>query len=212
MSKTDVVMEQDAPDSQAETGGRATLPSRLVTYIRRHHVGFIAVVIAASSGATATALSTEPVPVLSLNGSAVPGTTGGAGKVVTAENAKAKILPWNNDFSVDGADIDTDSMHSYTTTPEVFRIVQPGIYTINARIEWLPGNGVGDRTLEYRENGNEYTTRLAKVPAHTYTIEQEGSFVRRLDPGDTIRFSARQTSGESLGVLGRHVSIIWVGP
>jgi hypothetical protein len=33
-----------------------------------------------------------------------------------------------------------------------------------------------------------------------------------MDSGDTIRISARQTSGEPLGVLGRHISIVWIGP
>jgi hypothetical protein len=185
--------------------------SRVKYYLRRHHVGLIAIAIAVSGGATATALSTEPVPVLSLNGSGVAGTSGGAGRVVTAENAKVKTLTWDRDASTSG-DIDTDNIHSYTAAPEVFTIAQPGIYKIYARIEWLPGNGIGDRVLEYRENGNQYVTRLAKVPAHTYTIEQDGSLVRRLEPGETIRIAARQTSGEPLGVLGRHISIVWVGP
>lgn len=195
-----------------EAGGvRPSLAKRAATYMRRHHVGLIAILISVSAGATATALPTEQVPVLSLNGSGVQGTTGGAGGIVTAEHARSKILPWDKDYFGAG-DLDTDVMHSYATRPELFTITSPGIYKIYARIEWLPGNGVGDRVLEYRENGNEYFTRLGKVPAHTYTIEQDGSLVRRLDSGDTIRISARQTSGEPLGVLGRHISIVWIGP
>jgi hypothetical protein len=173
----------------------------------------IAIVIAASAGGTAVALPTEQVPMLSINGSAVPGTTGGAGRVVQAETSKAKILPFDKPGP---GDIDTDAMHSFTSTPERFTIVQPGIYEIYARIEWLPGNGVGERTIEYREahaNGSpEYTSRIAKNPGHTYNIEQQGQMLRRLNAGDSIRFSARQTSGATLGVLGRHVSIVWVGP
>lgn len=201
-----------AGDRQHARGFRGLI-SRAARYVRRHHVGFIAIFIAVTAGATATALPTEPVPVLSINGSAVPGTTGGAGRVVQAETNKAKILP----FDKPGVgDIDTDAMHSFTTAPEKFTIVQPGIYEVYVRVEWLPGNGVGDRTIEYREahadGSPEYQSRLAKNPAHTYTIEQQGQIVRRLGAGDSIRFSARQTSGATLGVLGRHVSIVWVGP
>ncbi len=203
----------DAGSRDPASGARPGILARGAAYVRRHHVGLIAIVVAASAGATATALPTEPVPVLSINGSAVPGTTGGAGRVVQAETAKAKILPFDKPGP---GDIDTDAMHSFTVTPEKFVIMQPGVYEIYARVEWLPGNGVGDRTFEYREahadGSPEYVSRLAKNPAHTYNIEQQGQLVRRLSAGDSIRISARQTSGETLGVLGRHISIVWVGP
>ncbi len=199
-------------DGDPERAGKGGVVG-VAAYLRRHHVGLIAIAIAISGGATATALSTEPVPVLSINGSAVPGTTGGAGRVVQAETSKAKILPFDKPGP---GDIDTEAIHSFTASPEKFTIVHPGIYEVYTRVEWLPGNGAGDRTIEYREahsdGSPEYTSRLAKNPAHTYNIEQQGELVRRLDPGDTIRISARQTSGETLGVLGRHMSIVWVGP
>ncbi len=210
MKHADGSAEQATLDDRAGTSRRPPLAARVVTYVRRHHIGFIAIFIAVTAGATATALPTASVPVLALTGSTAPGTTGGAGSVVTTQSAKSKIIPWDKG-DLESLDIDNDGMHSYTTSPDLFTINTPGIYEIYARIEWGPGNGTGERTLELRVNGNA-VTRIGKAPGSTYVFELDGTYVRRLSAGDTLRVSARQTSGEPLHVLGRHISITWIGP
>jgi len=183
----------------------------MATYVRRHHLGLIAIFIAVSAGATASALPTDPVPVLALTGSTAPGTSGGAGSVVMTASAKSKIIPWDKGDS-EGFDIDNDGMHSYSVKPELFTINTPGIYEIYARIEWGPGNGTGERTLVLRLNGNDVLTRIGKAPGSNIVFELDGTYVRRLSAGDTLTVSARQNSGAALHVLGRHMSITWIGP
>jgi hypothetical protein len=101
-----------------------------------------------------------------------------------------------------GADVeDTSDLHSTSVNTGLITIKRPGAYHLIAKILWT-GNATGVRQIFFQKNGTDLTGAKAEIPGMAVNHTLSMSWVTvRLNAGDTLGVSVRQTSGTSLNIL-----------
>jgi len=153
-------------------------------------------------GTAGTAAISPPTPVASIGGDTQPIPSGTTTRVA-----------WNEANTVLGA-LDPDGMHDDAVNADRLTPPSPGLYTVHVAVVW-PANATGERELRIRRNlaaGGLQSSPVARQAADGSAIAQNGSFLVRIDPGDSVSVEVRQNSGVDLNLNPIQVSIAFAAP
>jgi hypothetical protein len=108
---------------------------------------------------------------------------------------------------------DPDGMHDNVVNPARLTPRSPGFYTLQVTVAWT-ANATGDRELRvlHRFANGSISSPVARQSADASALVQSAGFLLRIDPGDSVAVTARQTSGASLNLNPINVSIVRSAP
>jgi hypothetical protein len=108
---------------------------------------------------------------------------------------------------------DPDGMHDNVVNPGRLTPPSPGFYTLQVTVAWT-ANATGDRELRVLRrlaNGTK-SSPVARESADASALTQSAGFLVRIDPGDSVAVTARQTSGAPLNLVPIQISLVRSAP
>jgi hypothetical protein len=145
---------------------------------------------------------------------AVPAVRASGNPGVTVAHNTSTILPFTGTSS--SLDVDTDNMHDPSgPTPERLTARTSGVYLVYTAVLWSP-NATGLRELRVEHfpaaGGGESTVMSRIAPVSGEGTAQNALRIVRMQPGDHVRVTGRQTSGGNLDLHPVDFGAAWIGP